>query len=102
MGRTLAYRSSVWRKVTFTDLKPLPMGVPMGPLRATRFFWIESSTSCGSVVPAFSATPAPALCTSQSMATPEASSTRWVAAHTSGPMPSPGINVMVCFKCFHL
>ena len=63
---------------------------------------IESSTSCGSVVPVFSATAAPASCTSQSMATPAASRTRCVAAHTSGPMPSPGINVTVCFKTRHL
>src|SRR5580692_3838372 len=41
-------------------------------------------------------TPRPASCASQSIATPVASMTRRAASLTSGPTPSPGINVIVC------
>jgi hypothetical protein len=37
----------------------------------------------------------PAMCGSQSMETPDAFRIRTTASVTSGPMPSPGIRVMV-------
>jgi len=55
----------------------------------------DSSTSSGSGVPRCSATAAPAACTSQSIVMPAASITRWAAPVTSGPIPSPGMSVIV-------
>ncbi|MNL69122.1 hypothetical protein D3C87_1939390 [compost metagenome] len=46
-GRTQEYRSRPWRKATFTERKPVPMGVPMGPLRATLLRRMLSSTLSG-------------------------------------------------------
>jgi hypothetical protein len=40
------------------------------------------------------------ICVSHSISTPEASMILTVAAMISGPMPSPGINVIVCFDIF--
>src|SRR5438445_6158474 len=60
---------------------------------ATPFARIESSTCSGSGVPYLSMTSAPASWTSQSNATPVASSTRRVASQSSGPTPSPGMKV---------
>ena len=58
---------------------------------------IESSTWSGSgLPPCLSITSAPASWTSQSNATPVASRTRRVASLSSGPVPSPGINVTSC------
>ena len=68
----------------------------MGPFSATLFLRIDSSTSSGSVVPRWAATSAPALWVSQVTFTPAASITSHVARATSGPMPSPGMRVMVC------
>ena len=92
-GRTFAYRPSAWRSVTLTDRKPSPIGVVIGPFRATRLRRIESRTCSGSGVPYSAMTASPASTTSQSNATPEASRTRRVASASSGPMPSPGISV---------
>src|SRR5580700_3125367 len=75
---------------------PLPTGVVSGPLMATLLRRIESSTCFGSGSPNSSITPSPASCTSQSISTPVASMTRRAASLTSGPTPSPGINVIVC------
>src|SRR4051794_1440477 len=62
------------------------------PLRRT-----ESIVSCGSGVPAVSMMSTPASWTSQSNEDPLVaaadSSTRRVASESSGPVPSPGINV---------
>src|SRR5688572_5056454 len=95
-GRRFAYRSSALRSPTLTLVNPSPIGVVHGPLSATLFRVIESSSSAGSVWPVFSNAVTPASCRSQSIATPVASSTDVTAAVTSGPMPSPGINVSVC------
>src|SRR5581483_8386717 len=92
-GRRHAYRSSSFRSATFTLRKPLPTGVVIGPLIATRVSRIDASTGSGSGVPYRSTTSAPASWTSQSNSTPVASSTRRVASESSGPTPSPGINV---------
>src|SRR5436305_13163420 len=70
------------------------MGVVIGPLSATPFRRIESSTCSGSGLPPYSSiTSVPACCTSQSNSTPVASRTRRVASVSSGPVPSPGIKV---------
>src|SRR5262245_19514835 len=65
----------------------------MGPLIATLFARMDSSTCSGRGVPYLSMTSAPASWTSQSNSTPVASSTRRVASDSSGPTPSPGMNV---------
>ena len=74
----------------------MPIGVVIGPLSAILFALIDASVSSGSGVPAVSITSTPASRTSQSNATPVASSTRRVASVSSGPVPSPGMSVTRC------
>jgi hypothetical protein len=81
------------RSATFTLRNPPPTGVDTGPFKATPFFRMDSSTSSGSGEPDASIATVPACCTSQENGTPVASSTRRVASVSSGPTPSPGINV---------
>ena len=50
-GRRLAKRSSAFRRPTLTLVNPPPTGVVTGPLSATLFRSIESSSSGGSGVP---------------------------------------------------
>ncbi len=76
-----------------TDRKPPPTGVVTGPLSATRFCRTDSMTESGSGEPVSLATSRPACWISQSMETPAAEMTCWVASTTSGPIPSPGIRV---------
>ncbi len=83
------------RRPTFTLVKPSPMGVVTGPLSATRVRFTESSSSTGSAVLWRSKATMPASWRSQSMATPATCRMRSTASVTSGPMPSPGINVIV-------
>ena len=72
-----------------------PHGVVIGPLSATPFSRIDSSTCSGSGLPPCSSmTSVPASRTSQAKATPVASSTLRVASASSGPVPSPGMRVM--------
>ncbi len=73
----------------------MPIGVVIGPFSAMPFRLIDSIVSGGSGVPASSMTSTPASRTSQSNATPVASSTRRVASVSSGPVPSPGMSVAV-------
>ena len=94
-GRRLAYRSSALRRPTLTLVNPFPIGVPMGPFSATPVRRTESSSSAGIAVPVRSKASTPAVCRSQSMATPEASRMARTAPVTSGPMPSPGTSVTV-------
>ena len=56
-GRRFANRSSALRRPTFTLVKPPPTGVVTGPLSATLFRLIESSSSAGSVEPCCSSAP---------------------------------------------
>ena len=72
------------------------MGVVSGPLRPTVLRSIESSSAWGSVVPWRSRAVTPASCRSHSISAPEAVRIRTTAADTSGPMPSPGMSVIVC------
>src|ERR1700733_3890779 len=72
------------------------MGVVTGPLSATLLRRIESMSSTGSVWPERSNASRPARWRSHSIATPDAFRIRTTASVTSGPMPSPGIKVMVC------
>src|SRR2546430_2111210 len=96
-GRTCAYRSRAFRRPTLTERKPPPTGVVIGPLSATPVRRIESSVWSGKGFPPnWSITSAPACCTSQSNSTPVASRTRRVASVSSGPVPSPGVNVASC------
>src|ERR1051325_8921211 len=92
-GRTLAYRSKVFRSATLIERKPSPTGVSSGPLRASFVRLIESSVASGMGSPK-RATPAiPASCVSHSICAPAAASNRTVALAIDGPMPSPGISV---------
>ena len=50
-GRRFANSSSAFRRPTLTLVKPPPTGVVTGPLSATLFRMIESSSSAGSVDP---------------------------------------------------
>ena len=82
------------RRPTFTERKPPPTGVVIGPLSATFVSRIASSVSSGSGLPPnWSMTSAPACWTSHSNSTPVASRTRRVASVSSGPVPSPGMSV---------
>ncbi len=83
------------RRATFTDRKPEPTGVVIGALIATLLRLIDSSTRSGIGVPSASYTSTPASCQSHSNSTPVASSTRAVASASSGPVPSPRMNVTV-------
>src|SRR3989442_1479901 len=88
--------SSSLRRPTFTERKPPPTGVVIGPLSATPFSRIDASVGSGSGLPPYSCiTLSPAGRTSQSNSTPVASSTRRVASVSSGPVPSPGMRVTV-------
>src|SRR6266571_8776326 len=73
------------------------MAVAMGPLSATRFLRTESTAAWLTTCPWSEDSPARPAISSQSICTPAASRTRRVAEATSGPMPSPGINVTLCF-----
>ena len=92
-GRTLANRSKCLRSATLTLGNPPPMGVVTGPLRPTLVRSIDSMTWGGSTWPDFDMMLAFKSARCQSMATPVALTARMVASATSGPMPSPGINV---------
>src|ERR671918_144987 len=94
-GRTLAKRSRSWRNATLMDRNPVPTGVVTGPLRATLLRTIDAITCSGSGDPWVSMAGSPAAWTSHSIPQSRASTTRRVAAATSGPMPSPGISVTV-------
>ena len=95
------------RRATLTLRNPVPIGVVSGPLIATPLLRMESSTWSGRGVPYLSMTSAPASWTSQSNCTPVASRTRRVASDSSGPTPSPGMNVhamghggkLLCSQC---
>ena len=89
--------SSSCRSATLTERKPVPIGVVIGPFSATPFRLIDSSVSSAAAgCPPSSITSTPACWTSQSNATPVASSTRRVASVSSGPVPSPGMSVTRC------
>ncbi len=92
-GRTAAKRSSSWRSATLTLRNPVPTGVVMGPLMATRQSRTAWSVSSGSSAPWLSRAAAPATASTHSMSPWAASRTSRVAAATSGPMPSPGMIV---------
>ena len=71
----------------------MPTGVVMGAFRAQRVRRTLSIVASGSGVPQRSITSTPASCTSQLIFTPVASTQRRAAAASSGPTPSPVINV---------
>src|ERR1043166_6157315 len=83
------------------DEKPVPIGVVTGPLSATLFRRIESSTSCGSGSPKREIASEPTKYFSHSMSTPAHSRMDTTLAVTSGPMPSPGSSVSLCFAMEH-
>ena len=83
------------RNATLTLVKPVPTGVVIGPLSATLLRVIDASSSGGSVVPCSSTASAPALNVSHVGVNPVASTTRTTARVTSGPIPSPGMSVIV-------
>src|ERR1041384_6650514 len=100
-GRRFAYRSSVLRKRTLIDEKPVPTGVVTGPLSATLLRRIDSSTSAGSGSPKREIASAPTKYFSHSTSTPAHSMIDTTAAVTSGPMPSPGRRVILCLAMEH-
>src|SRR5580693_1892117 len=75
--------------------KPPPIGVVTGPLSATWVRSMDSVSSFGMYSLYFSNASAPAMKVSHSNFTPVASRMRTVACVTSGPMPSPGIRVIL-------
>src|SRR5690606_23518604 len=89
-------KSSFCRSWTLTLLKPLPTGVVTGPFRAILLRLMDARTESGSGVPSDSTDAAPMEShRSQEKFIPVASSTLNVASVTSGPIPSPGISVIV-------
>src|SRR2546425_1424985 len=95
-GRRFAYNSSALRSPTFTLVNPPPTGVVTGPLSATLLRRIESSSCGGSVAPYCSTASTPAGYDSQSASSPAVSRIFTTAPATSGPIPSPGMSVIVC------
>ncbi len=81
---------------TLTLRNPVPTGVVIGPLIATRQSRIASRVSVGSSAPCVSSAAAPAGISIHSIPTSAASSTTLAAAATSGPMPSPGMRTILC------
>ena len=73
--------------------KPVPTGVVMGAFRRKRVRRKLASVGSGNGVPQRAMTSTPASCTSQWMSTPVASTQRRAASASSGPTPSPVINV---------
>src|ERR1035438_7340446 len=93
MGRKLAKSSKRLRSSTLMLEKPPPIGVVTGPFNPTRVRSMDSLSSLGMYSWYFSKASAPAAKLSHSNLTPVASRIRTLAFTTSGPMPSPGINV---------
>src|SRR5918911_3089830 len=69
------------------------MGVASGPLSASFVRRMDSSVSPGIGVPCVGTAPAPAVTRCHSRRAPDASIASTAAPTTSGPIPSPGINV---------
>src|SRR6266540_1799298 len=98
-GRTLAYRSSALRRVTFSERKPPPTGVVRGPFSATTYSLIAPRVASGSISPYWNIAFSPAGTAYQEIrrrppnASSTAASTAFRAARTtSGPTPSPAIS----------
>ncbi len=94
-GRTLAKSPSSLRSVRFSERKPLPIGVAIGPLSPIRFFSTESRFSRETKELVRGSTVLGIVCTSHAMGASAASKMRWTASEISGPMPSPGKSVAV-------
>ena len=60
-GLIFAYKSKALRSCTFTERKPVPIGVVTGALRAILLTLIDSNTLGGSGVPSSDTTSAPAV-----------------------------------------
>ena len=71
----------------------MPTGVVTGALSATLVRRHDSITLSGIGVPSLAMTSTPASCSSQLIETPVASMHILVASASSGPTPSPRINV---------
>src|SRR5881296_2896146 len=97
MGRRFEYKLNVWRSSTLTLGKPSPTGVVTGPFRVILFLVNELSRDLGIVVLCFFNALAPARCVSYSMFILAVLMIASVGFVTSGLIPSPGINVTVCF-----
>src|SRR5258708_81836 len=95
-GRRLEKRSRALRNPTFTLVNPSPIGVVTGPFKATLLRATDSRSCGGSDWPKRLNAMTPASWGSQSISTPATVRMRTTAAVTSGPIPSPGIRVMVC------
>src|SRR6266540_1289073 len=98
-GRTLAYRSSALRRVTFSERKPPPTGVVRGPFSATTYSLIAPRVASGSISPYWNIAFSPAGTGYQTIrrrllnASSTAASIAFRAARvTSGPTPSPSIS----------
>src|SRR5947209_18305393 len=101
-GLTLAYRSSAFRSVTFSDRKPPLTGVVSGPFSPTTYSLIAPRVASGSMSPYWNIARSPAGTGYQAIrrrppkALATAASIALRAARTtSGPMPSPSISGMI-------
>ena len=81
---------------TLTERKPPAIGVTIGPFNATLLRLIDSKVELGKSWPHFSSASCPAIAASHSISTPVASMHLLAARVTSGPIPSPGIKVILC------
>src|SRR5271165_680184 len=79
---------------------PPATAVPIGPFNATRLRRTDSTAPSVTNCPVADAFSERASTSSQSIWTPAASRMRRTAAATSGPIPSPAINVTLCLKKF--
>ncbi len=93
-------KSNFFLRVTLILLNPVPIGVVIGPFKAILFLLIDSITLSGRGVPSFSIQSLPAFCISQLISRLQTESTDKTASVISGPIPSPGINVILCIKIF--
>src|SRR5215472_6833992 len=81
---------------------PPPIGVVTGPFKPMPVRSIDSVSALGMYSPYLANASEPAANDSHSILTPEASTMRVAARVTSGPIPSPGINVTLCVITFLL
>src|SRR5580765_1220768 len=96
IGRKFAKSSKRFLSSTLILEKPPPMGVVTGPFNPIWVRSIDSVSSLGMYSLYFSKASAPAAKLSHSNFTPVASRMRTTACVTSGPMPSPGMRVILC------
>ena len=91
IGLTLAYVANFCLKATLTLLKPVPIGVAVGPFKAHLYCSIASTNPGSNTSPVSLAYSAPARYSNHSISKFIAFVISLILSAISGPIPSPGI-----------